>query len=65
MHGSRKGIKIRMDYYKIDGVNDGSRVSIVYQMKEGEERDKMVVFVLLGGRKHGGGGRFCGRRRLG
>ena len=49
-HGSRKLLTVRTDLYKIDGVNGGSRVNMIYQMKEGEERSRLVVFVLLGGR---------------
>ena len=51
-----------MDNYRFGGVNDGFRMSFLYQKKEGKERSKMVVLVLLWGRRRGGGGRISGRR---
>ena len=63
-NGSSKVLKIRTDYQRFGGVNEGFRASIIHQMKEGKERSKLVVLVLLGDRIYGGGGRISGRRRL-
>ena len=58
MLGSRKLSKIRFENYRFGGVNEGFRARFLYQKKEGKERNKMVVLVLLGDRRYGGGGRI-------
>ena len=47
-----------MEKYRFGGVNEGFKACFLCQKKEGKEKIKMVVLVLQGGRRSGGGGRI-------
>ena len=55
---SRKTSKIRLEIFKFRDVRVCFRVCMIAQMKEEKIRNKMVVLVLQGGRRSGGGGRI-------